>query len=93
MAAIAREKILARRKRLDSKQAKLKVLQEKLQEEEKRVAGMLQQREEMKLKIIGQVMLERMETDQELKAWFGREIEKRLTKRQERELFTLGQKL
>ena len=88
--AIAREKILARRKRLDSKQAKLKALQEMLREEEKRVASLIQESEEKKLKIIGQIMLERMESDQNLKAWFGQEIDKRLTKKQERELFSLG---
>ncbi|MFO1464326.1 MAG: hypothetical protein U1F66_11165 [bacterium] len=87
--AIAREKILARRKRLDSKQAKLKALQEMLREEEKRMANLIQKSEAQKLKIIGQIMLERMESDQELKTWFGQEIEKRLTKKQERNLFSL----
>ena len=87
--AIAREKILARRKRLDSKQAKLKALQEMLQEEEKRVASLIQESEEQKLKIIGQIMLERMESDQGLRSWFGQEIEKRLTKKQDRDLFSL----
>jgi len=87
--AIAREKIIARRKRLDSKQAKLKALQEMLREEEKRVASLIQESEEKKLRIIGQIMLERMESDQELKTWFGQEINRRLIKRQERDLFIL----
>lgn len=87
--AIAREKILARRKRLDSKQAKLKALQEVLRQEERRMVNLIQESEAQKLKIIGQFMLERMESDQELKAWFRQEIDKRLTKKQERDMFSL----
>lgn len=60
-----------------------------LREEEKRMANLIQKSEAQKLKIIGQIMLERMESDQELKTWFGQEIEKRLTKKQERNLFSL----
>lgn len=87
--AIAREKILARRKRLDSKQAKLKALQEMIREEERRVANLLQESEAQKFKIVGQIMLERMDADQALKAWFREEIDKRLIKKQERDLFSL----
>lgn len=87
--AIAREKILARRKRLDSKQAKLKALQEMIREEERRVASLLQESEAQKFQIIGQIMLERMEADQALKNWFKEEIDKRLIKKQERDLFFL----
>lgn len=88
--AIAREKILARRKRLDSKQAKLKVLQDLIREEEKRVALALRENEEKKIRIVGRIMLERMESDLELKTWFEQEIEERLIKKQERELFSLS---
>lgn len=87
--AIAREKILARRKRLDSKQAKLKVLQDLIREEEKRVALALRENEEKKIRIVGRIMLERMESDQQLKTWFEQEIGKKLIKKQERELFSL----
>lgn len=91
--AIAREKILARRKRLDSKQAKLKALQEMIREEERRVANLLQESEAQKFQIVGQIMLERMETDQELKAWFAEEIDRRLAKKRERDLFALNNNL
>lgn len=87
--AIAREKILARRKRLDSKQAKLKALQEMIREEEKRVANLFQESEAKKFRIVGQIMVERMETDRNLKVWFWEEIDKRLIKKQERDLFSL----
>jgi hypothetical protein len=42
---------------------------------------LLQQREGMKLRILGQMMLEKMEEDAELKKWIGREIEKRILKK------------
>ncbi len=87
--AIAREKILARRKRLDSKQAKLKALQEMIREEERRVASLLQASEAQKFQIVGQIMVERMEMDKELKDWFRQEIDKRLIKKHERDLFSL----
>lgn len=89
MTATPREKILARRKRLEDKQNKIKTFQEKLRQEEKRLAAMVQDQEEMKHKIIGRVMAKRMEGDHELKAWFGQEIERQLTNRQERDLFSL----
>lgn len=89
MAATPREKILARRKRLEAKQNKIKAFQEKLRQEEKRLAALILDQEEMKHKIIGRIMVKRMENDQELKAWFGQEIEKQLTNRQERDLFSL----
>lgn len=89
MAATPREKILARRKRLDAKQNKIKAFQEKLRQEEKRLAALIQDQEEIKHKIIGRIMAKRMEDDQELKAWFGQEIEKQLTNQQERDLFSL----
>jgi len=89
MAATPREKILARRKRLEAKQNKIKTFQEKLRQEEKRLAAMIHGQEEMKHKIIGRIMAKRMEDDQDLKAWFGQEIEGQLTNRQERDLFSL----
>jgi len=87
MAAIPREKILARRRRLEAKQSKVKASMEKLRAEERRLATMVQEREDKKLKIIGKMMLERMEKDAELKAWFEQEIGKRLSNPRERELF------
>lgn len=89
MAATPREKILARRNRLEAKQNKIKAFQEKLRHEEKRLAAMIQDQEEMKHKVIGRIMAKRMEDDQDLKAWFGQEIERQLTNRQERDLFSL----
>jgi ribosomal protein L9 len=89
MVATPREKILARRKRLEAKQNKIKAFQEKFRQEEKRLADMIHDQEEIKHKIIGRIMAKRMEDDQELKAWFGQEIERQLTNRQERELFSL----
>lgn len=89
MAATPREKILARRKRLEAKQNKIKTFQERIRQEEKRLAAMIQDQEEMKHKIIGRIMAKRMEDDQDLKAWFCQEIETQLTNRQERDLFSL----
>lgn len=89
MAATPREKILARRKRLEAKQNKIKAFQEKLRQEEKRLAAMIQDQVEMKHKIIGRIMVKRMENDEDLKAWFDQEIEIQLTNRQERDLFSL----
>lgn len=90
MAAIPREIILARRNKLEAKQNKFKAFQERLREEEKKLDAMIEEREDMKLKIIGRLMLERMENDQVLKAWFGQEINRRLVKKQERDLFALN---
>lgn len=90
MAAIPRNKILIRRKRLETKQNKIKALQEKLRKEEKRLATMMQMREEMKFKIVGRVLLKRMENDPDLREWFQREIDKTLTNRQERDIFELN---
>jgi hypothetical protein len=89
MAATPREKILVRRKRLEAKQNRIKAFQEKIRHEEKRLDAMIQDQEEMRHKIVGRIMTERMKNDPELKAWFGQEIESRLTKRQERDLFSL----
>lgn len=89
MAATPREIILARRKRLEAKQNKIKAFQEKIRQEEKRLVAMIQDQEEIKQKIIGRIMAQRMEDDPELKAWFGQEIERQLTNRQERDLFSL----
>lgn len=89
MAAIPREKILVRRKRLESKQNKIKALQNKLREEEKRLSAMLQKREEMKFTIIGRILSKRMEEDPNLKNWFEQEVDKNLTSRKERDLFLL----
>lgn len=90
MAATPRERILARRKRLEAKQNKIKAFQEKLRLEGKRLAAMIQDQEEMRHKIIGRLMVKRMEDDPELKSWFGQEIESQLTNRQERDLFSLA---
>lgn len=89
MAATPREKILARRKRLEAKQNKIKAFQEKIRQEEKRLTTMIQDQEEMKHIIIGRIMANRMEDDPELKTWFSQEIERQLTNRQERDLFSL----
>lgn len=89
MAATPREKILARRKRLEAKQNKIKAFQERIRQEEKRLAAMIHDQEEMRHKIVGKIMTKRMENDPELKAWFGQEIERQLTNRQERDLFSL----
>ena len=89
MAATPREKILARRKRLEAKQNKIKAFQEKIRQEEKRLVALIQDQEEMKHNIIGRIMAKRMEDDPELKTWFGQEIESQLTNRQERDLFSL----
>lgn len=90
MPAIPRERILARRKRLNAKQNQIRTFQEKLQEEEKRLEVMIQERKEMKYKIIGRIIVERMKSDLELKTWFEREIKKKLIKKQERDLFSLN---
>ena len=90
MAATPREKILARRKRLEAKQNKIKAFQERIRQEEKRLAAMIQDQEEMRHKIVGRIIAKRMETDPELKAWISQEIERQLTNRQERDLFSLG---
>lgn len=89
MAATPREKILARRKRLETKQNKIKAFQEKIRQEEKRLTAMIQDQEEMRHKIIGRIMTQRMGDDPELKAWFVQEIERQLINRQERDLFSL----
>ena len=89
MAAIPREKIMAKRRRLEAKQNKIKAFQEKIRQEEKRLAAMIQDQEEMKHKVIGRIMAKRMEDDSVLKTWFGQEIEKQLTNRKERDLFSL----
>jgi hypothetical protein len=90
MAATPREKILARRKRLEAKQNKIRAFQEKIRQEEKRLVALIQDQEEIKHKIIGRIMAQRMENDPELKTWFGQEIEKQLTTRQDRDLFSLA---
>jgi transcriptional regulator of NAD metabolism len=90
MAATPRDKILARRRRLEAKQNKIKAFQEKIRQEEKRLATMIQDQEELKHKIIGRIMAKRMADDRELKAWFGQEIERQLTNREERNLFDLN---
>ncbi len=89
MVAIPREKILAKRRRLEAKQNKIKVTMEKLRAEEKRLAAMIQDQEEMKHKIVGRIMIKRMEHDHDLKVWFGQEIDRQLTNQQERDLFSL----
>lgn len=89
MAATPREKILARRKRLEAKQNKIKAFQERIRQEEKRLAVMIQDQEEMRHKIVGRIITKRMENDPELKTWVGQEIERQLTNRQERDLFSL----
>lgn len=87
MTATRREKILTRRRRLETKQNKIKVFQEKIRQEEKLLTALIQDQEEMKHKIVGRIMTKRMENDPELKSWFGQEIERQLTNRQERDMF------
>ncbi len=87
MAAIPREKILVKRRRLEAKQNKIKATMEKLRAEEKRLAALVQEREDKKLKIIGRMMLERMGNDPELKAWFKQEIDEKFQGSPDRELF------
>lgn len=89
MAAIPRELILARRNKLEAKQNKIKAFQEKIREEEKRLAELIQDQEERRQKIIGRIMAKRLEEDPDLKSWFDQEIEKNLSSRKERDLFSL----
>jgi len=87
--ATPRKIIIARRKRLEAKQAKIKELQKKLKAEEKRIAKLTQKDEDYKLIIIGKIMNEKMKADSSLKAWFNEEIEKKLKRKHERALFDL----
>lgn len=89
MATTPREKILARRKRLEAKQNKIKAFQERIRQEEKRLAAIIQDQEEMRHKVVGRIMTQRLKDDPELKTWFGQEIERQLTNRQERDMFSL----
>lgn len=93
MAAIPREKILARRQRLEQKQIRFKRMQEKLRAQEKKYKIMLRKREEAKLTIIGRIFLERMEEDKELKTWFDGVLPEKLNSEGERELFELSNQL
>ena len=90
MAAINREKVLERRKRFEAKQAKFKAAQEKLRKEKKQISAILKKQGDMKLMIIGRIMLEKMNSDPELKSWFHVQINQQLIKEQERGLFALA---
>jgi len=90
MAAIPRKKIIIRRRRLEGKQTRIKAMMEKLRQEEKKLGEILREREGMKQKIVGRIMLNRMEKDPRLKEWFGQEMNKQISKKKERDLFSLN---
>jgi hypothetical protein len=76
--AIAREKILERRNKLEEQQAKnrerLKALKEKLREDSRKIHS-AEKKEEMQRKLIlGSYFLEKSKTDPSFKTWLDGEI-------------------